>query len=287
VRPGPATGWVSPGGGRPPGRYVAAGAALILVLGVVGSLSGCGNDRASSAASTSSVSGVLATEPSSTGEPTSEPVPLASPGVESATPVPATAVPAPTPKPAPTPIVRDTAVGVATSHKFSGQKQTYAWTQVALDFDKAVYKVTGVAPRSKSCSIKWSMSDGIDRDGFTLKIAAVGSKTNSQIYKSAVTDGAMRVVSTCKSWSVTVREYIPPKPKTGVYGNPWGYDFNPGARITNPPAAFCSYFDCIPSFWDSINGYVVQCRDGMFSHSGGRQGVCSYHGGYRRTLFRH
>ena len=46
-------------------------------------------------------------------------------------------------------------------------------------------------------------------------------------------------------------------------------------------------FDCIPSFWDSTNGYVVQCVDGTFSHSGGRQGVCSYHHGYRRTLFDH
>jgi hypothetical protein len=81
-----------------------------------------------------------------------------------------------------------------------------------------------------------------------------------------------------------------PKPTakpTGVFGNPWGYDFKPGKTISNPPDAFCEYFDCIPSFWDSTNGYVVQCEDSTFSHSGGRQGVCSYHGGYRRTLFRH
>ena len=81
-----------------------------------------------------------------------------------------------------------------------------------------------------------------------------------------------------------------PKPTakpTGVFGNPWGYDFKPGNTISNPPDAFCEYFDCIPSFWDSTNGYVVQCEDSTFSHSGGRQGVCSHHGGYRRTLFRH
>src|SRR4051812_17497812 len=45
-----------------------------------------------------------------------------------------------------------------------------------------------------------------------------------------------------------------PKPTakpTGVYGNPWGYDFTPGSFIYNPPAAFCDYFPCIPSFWTS------------------------------------
>jgi hypothetical protein len=79
-----------------------------------------------------------------------------------------------------------------------------------------------------------------------------------------------------------------PKPKpAGIYGNPWGYNFIPGSVIKNPPGEFCSYFPCIPSFWDSTNGYVVQCRDGDFSHSGGRSGVCSHHQGYSRTLFRH
>jgi hypothetical protein len=78
-----------------------------------------------------------------------------------------------------------------------------------------------------------------------------------------------------------------PKPVTGVYGNPWGYDFSRGKVITNPPAAFCNYFPCIPSFWTSTNGYVVQCQDQTFSHSGGRQGVCSHHGGYYRTLYSH
>jgi hypothetical protein len=46
-------------------------------------------------------------------------------------------------------------------------------------------------------------------------------------------------------------------------------------------------FDCIASFWTSTNGYVVQCGDQTFSHSGGRQGVCSRHGGYYRTLYSH
>jgi hypothetical protein len=77
------------------------------------------------------------------------------------------------------------------------------------------------------------------------------------------------------------------KTQPGIFGNPWGYDFQPGKKIANPPARFCDYFDCVSSFWDDTKGVVVQCRDGAFSQSGGRQDGCSDHGGYRRTLHRH
>jgi hypothetical protein len=68
--------------------------------------------------------------------------------------------------------------------------------------------------------------------------------------------------------------------------NPWGYNFSPGTVITDPPAAFCSYFDCINNFSNGL-GYVVQCGDLRYSKSGGRSGVCSQHGGYKRTLYSH
>jgi hypothetical protein len=47
---------------------------------------------------------------------------------------------------------------------------------------------------------------------------------------------------------------------------------------------FCEHHRCIPNFWNG-HGYIVRCRDGMWSHSGGRPGACSYHGGVRhRTV---
>jgi len=55
--------------------------------------------------------------------------------------------------------------------------------------------------------------------------------------------------------------------------------------IYSPPANFCSYFNCIKSFWTSTKGYVDECVDGTYSHSGGRQGACSYHGGELRPLY--
>jgi hypothetical protein len=41
---------------------------------------------------------------------------------------------------------------------------------------------------------------------------------------------------------------------------------------------FCDSHACIPSFYEG-HGSIVQCADGMWSHSGGIQGACSYHGG--------
>lgn len=46
-------------------------------------------------------------------------------------------------------------------------------------------------------------------------------------------------------------------------------------------AQFCSEHDCIGEF-DSEPGRIAECADGSFSHSGGIQGACSYHGGVAR-----
>lgn len=43
---------------------------------------------------------------------------------------------------------------------------------------------------------------------------------------------------------------------------------------------FCSSHDCIGNYGNG-NGSRVQCEDGTYSHSGGIQGACSYHGGVR------
>lgn len=68
--------------------------------------------------------------------------------------------------------------------------------------------------------------------------------------------------------------------------NPWGYSFEPGNLIYNPPSDFCGYFACIKSFWNG-SGYVVECQDKMYSLSGGNSGACSYHGGEWRPLYSH
>lgn len=44
------------------------------------------------------------------------------------------------------------------------------------------------------------------------------------------------------------------------------------------PKTFCDTHTCDGNF-DQGRGYIVQCADGTYSHSGGIQGACSYHGG--------
>lgn len=77
----------------------------------------------------------------------------------------------------------------------------------------------------------------------------------------------------------------PPKNTCGAPANPWGYNFCAGNVIYAVPSDFCSYFPCIKSFWKSTNGYAEECVDGMYSHSGGRPGACSYHSGELRPLY--
>jgi hypothetical protein len=78
---------------------------------------------------------------------------------------------------------------------------------------------------------------------------------------------------------------LPTRGHPGVNGNPWGYNYNSGNLIYHPATRICRYFRCIPSFWRQTRGYVMQCRDGTISHSGGRSGSCSSHGGNKRPLY--
>jgi uncharacterized protein YraI len=86
-------------------------------------------------------------------------------------------------------------------------------------------------------------------------------------------------------WTATK---IPPivarVPSDGAPANPWGYNFTCCKFIYSPPPNFCSYFGCIENFWKG-NGYVIQCKDGTFSKSGGLKGSCSSHGGNNRPLY--
>lgn len=86
----------------------------------------------------------------------------------------------------------------------------------------------------------------------------------------------------------------PPPPATAtaapkypaVGGNPYGYTLvNTGKLIYSPPGDICNYLNCIASFWQHTNGYVDECTDGTFSHSGGVKGACSQHGGEQQPLF--
>ncbi|MFF5052118.1 hypothetical protein ACFY1S_02885 [Micromonospora sp. NPDC000663] len=71
--------------------------------------------------------------------------------------------------------------------------------------------------------------------------------------------------------------------RCGAPENPLGYDFCGGTRIRRPAAEVCDWFDCVPEFWAG-RGYLVQCRDGSVSLTGGRSDACADHRGVRRTI---
>lgn len=52
----------------------------------------------------------------------------------------------------------------------------------------------------------------------------------------------------------------------------------PGSLSHATDAEFCSTHECIENFPNG-SGYIVQCADGEWSHSGGHSGACSDHGG--------
>ncbi|MEH0824062.1 MULTISPECIES: hypothetical protein [unclassified Micromonospora] len=73
--------------------------------------------------------------------------------------------------------------------------------------------------------------------------------------------------------------------RCGAPANPIGYDFCAGKRVRKPDHRICDWFDCAQDFW-SGRGYLVQCRDGAVSLTGGRRDACAGHRGVRRTVFR-
>jgi hypothetical protein len=77
----------------------------------------------------------------------------------------------------------------------------------------------------------------------------------------------------------------PPRSLCGAPPNPWNYNFCGGGTISSPPSTFCVYFTpCTASFSTSAKGYVEECEDGSYAHSGGRPGSCSSHGGDLRPV---
>ncbi|MFI9643698.1 hypothetical protein ACIG87_27200 [Micromonospora sp. NPDC051925] len=73
--------------------------------------------------------------------------------------------------------------------------------------------------------------------------------------------------------------------RCGAPANPMGYDYCGGERVRKPDHRVCDWFDCAPQFW-AQRGYLVLCRDGSVSLTGGRPKPCAGHDGVRRTVNR-
>jgi hypothetical protein len=107
---------------------------------------------------------------------------------------------------------------------------------------------------------------------------------------------AVPTVSATPSPTPVPRSTLTPVPRStptpgahcvAVNHNPWCDNFQHGHLLYKPQIAFCTYFRCVSSFWQNTRGYVDECKDGAYSHSGGRSGDCTHHGGPRRPLYSH
>ena len=141
----------------------------------------------------------------------------------------------------------------------------YWASQGASSFTAADY--SGVSHHlscAGSITIVCASSDGAR---ITFSQAAVAAYTPSEAAAYAAAHGLPAPGSTPGNPSTSTRASA----STGTAEGPGSYSHA-------GDAAFCSTHACIANFPNG-NGYVVQCTDGTWSHSGGLSGACSDHGG--------
>ena len=122
-------------------------------------------------------------------------------------------------------------------------------------------------------------ADALHSRGLKIKRANKYSTSSppQQVLKQSSRVGAIVPVGSVITLTVAIP--IPPP----VNGNPWGYNWGCCDRIFNPPTDFCTFFSCVTTF-NNGTSYVVECRDGLFSATGGSKSTCSGHNGHKRTL---
>lgn len=82
----------------------------------------------------------------------------------------------------------------------------------------------------------------------------------------------------------------PPAPScngTIVDGTCYNTDPNGGSIVYNPAPDFCAYFSCVSTFWTDTSGFVAECANGKYTHSGGVSGACSRDGGILTKVYSH
>ncbi|MER7134518.1 hypothetical protein [Streptosporangium saharense] len=118
--------------------------------------------------------------------------------------------------------------------------------------------------------------------------APVPAPTVTVTVRETVRETVTVVVTATPTVTVTVPAPVPGAEDTlcGAPANAYGFTFcATGARVSAPATEACLVFDCIDNFSEG-RGYLVMCKDGKVSMSGGLPGVCSYHNGELREIYR-
>lgn len=182
------------------------------------------------------------------------------------------------------------------SHHMQGQRSApkkrvqiglVAWAVVTL-FAVVVYETgnaNGTGLWSSTSTVPKALLQGSSPSVSLISSSPTQIMPTATIMPSPTVPPSSTPVPTTKPTQAPARPTQPPA-HLGVNGNPWGYDFDPGYLIYNPPSGFCGYFACIANFGNG-RGYVVECKDQTYSKSGGIQGSCSRYGGNLRPLYSH
>lgn len=90
-------------------------------------------------------------------------------------------------------------------------------------------------------------------------------------------------VKTPSDLVVCVQRFVtkdPPSLARPTIVAPWSASFTPPPELMRPTIPFQVALERAPSSWSTPGtSYSVRCADGSVSHSGGKQGACSWHGG--------
>ena len=138
---------------------------------------------------------------------------------------------------------------------------------------------------SNTCSARWTITVG--RAGTVRFHAGTASCRADQSVPATTTPATTPPPTTTPATTTPAPVAPQPVVTTPTQPPPFVCDTEAGvvrendcppADLANPPVDFCTTHECIASFANG-HGTAVQCKDGMWSMSGGIQGACSGHGG--------
>lgn len=114
----------------------------------------------------------------------------------------------------------------------------------------------------------------------TAKTKAPHGKQQATKAPGAASSGAADTAGAAGAQPTT-----PHTPNTcGGPANDDGYTFCNGSLVRHPAADVCDYFNCIENFWYG-SGYMVECNDGRYSMTGGKNEACWDNGGVDRPVY--
>jgi hypothetical protein len=236
----------------------------VLVLGLALALAGCGSSSTNKRTATTSARTAVTTTHLSTAPPASRtPPPSAS--------APSAASPSGANSPAAVVEAYFAAIDAENYEEawtLGGENLGESYTQFAAGFANTA--TDSVEVLSTSGSVVTIDLTATQTDGTQQQFTGTYTVTGHAITSASVTrTGAPQSTSTC-----------------GAPTNPYGYNFcGVGSHVTSPPTDICSYFiSCIDNFWNG-RGYMVECKDGTYSMSGGIEDACSDHGGVKQPVY--